>query len=305
MVCYGIYTIHLVFRSETIYKKEAFMKKLTALFLALLLALSLCTAGAAAADETVAIVLEPADDTLLTAEGLALFFVDRDAITEETETSVSWYKETTKDGKTERELVAEMPLIIRTTVNGARIYVPTDYEPSEELVDLVKQYEPEKDPNTIHEYGMHRILGQSCIERGLRYGACWHCYGIEFDIANGPHRYRDGVCTVCGRNKPVEEPVKEPEKEPEHVHTFGPWTPMDDEKNHGHACTGCGYFEMAGHRFGKFIESSEFFGHEASCTDCDYTVYEGHVFTDFENVMGIRQRSCKVCGFVQFGPSCI
>ena len=67
------------------------MKKFTALLLALLLALSLCTMGAAAADETVAIALEPADDTLLTAEGLALFFVDRDAITEETETSVSWY----------------------------------------------------------------------------------------------------------------------------------------------------------------------------------------------------------------------
>lgn len=72
------------------------MKKITALLLALLLALSLCTMGAAAADETVAIALEPTDDTLLTAEGLALFFVDRDAITEETETSVSWYKENDK-----------------------------------------------------------------------------------------------------------------------------------------------------------------------------------------------------------------
>ena len=91
------------------------MKKFTALLLALLLALSLCTMGAAAADETVTIVLEPADDTLLTAEGLALFFVDRAAVKEETETSVSWYKETTKDGKTERELVAEMPLIIKIT----------------------------------------------------------------------------------------------------------------------------------------------------------------------------------------------
>ena len=70
------------------------MKKITALLLALLLALSLCTMGAAA-DETVTIVLEPADDTLLTAEGLALFFVDRAAVKEETETSVSWYKETT------------------------------------------------------------------------------------------------------------------------------------------------------------------------------------------------------------------
>ena len=98
------------------------MKKFTALLLALLLALSLCTMGAAA-DETVTIVLEPADDTLLTAEGLALFFVDRDAITEETETSVSWYKETTKDGKTERELVAEMPLIIKITAVGPRIFV--------------------------------------------------------------------------------------------------------------------------------------------------------------------------------------
>lgn len=276
------------------------MKKLTALFLALLLALSLCTA-AVAADETVTIVLEPADDTLLTAEGLALFFIDRDAITEETETSVSWYKETTKDGKTERELVAEMPLIIRTTVNGARIYVPTDYEPSEELVDLVKQYEPEKDPNTIHEYGMHRILGQSCIERGLRYGACWHCYGIEFDIANGPHRYRDGVCTVCGRNKPVEEPVKEPEKEPEHVHTFDPWAPMDDEKNHGHACTECGYFEMAGHRFGDYRETE--YGHETVCKDCGYTIGGEHEFSGWAppDPTGWSQRYCTICNFVQFG----
>lgn len=74
------------------------MKKITALLLALLLALSLCTMGAAA-DETVTIVLEPADDTLLTAEGLALFFVDRAAVKEETETSVSWYKETTANGQ--------------------------------------------------------------------------------------------------------------------------------------------------------------------------------------------------------------
>ena len=48
------------------------MKKFTALLLALLLALSLCTMGAAAADETVAIALEPADDTLLTAGARAL-----------------------------------------------------------------------------------------------------------------------------------------------------------------------------------------------------------------------------------------
>ena len=58
------------------------MKKITALLLALVLAFSLCTM-VAATDETVTIVLEPADDTLLTAEGLALFFVDRAAIDEE------------------------------------------------------------------------------------------------------------------------------------------------------------------------------------------------------------------------------
>lgn len=122
------------------------MKKITALLLALLLALSLCTMGAAAADETVAIALEPTDDTLLTAEGLALFFVDRDAITEETETSVSWYKETTKDGKTERELVAEMPLIIKITAVGPRIFVADGYEPSKELIDLVKNTPPKRTP---------------------------------------------------------------------------------------------------------------------------------------------------------------
>ena len=123
------------------------MKKITALLLALLLALSLCTMGAAA-DETVTIVLEPADDTLLTAEGLALFFVDRDAITEKTETSVSWYKETTKAGKTERELVAEMPLIIKITAVGPRIFVADGYEPSKELIDLVKNHAPEKDADS-------------------------------------------------------------------------------------------------------------------------------------------------------------
>ena len=93
------------------------MKKITALLLALLLALSLCTMGAAAADETVTIVLEPADDTLLTAEGLALFFVDRDAITEETETSVSWYKETTArpsaSSSRKCRLSSKLPLLAR------------------------------------------------------------------------------------------------------------------------------------------------------------------------------------------------
>ncbi len=148
------------------------MKKITALLLALLLALSLCTMGAAAADETVAIALEPTDDTLLTAEGLALFFVDRDAITEETETSVSWYKETTKDGKTERELVAEMPLIIKITAVGPRIFVADGYEPSKELIDLVKKHAPEKDADSEHTYGWHRIFNQNCRWRGLRYGTC-------------------------------------------------------------------------------------------------------------------------------------
>ena len=114
------------------------MKKLTALFLALLLVLSLCTASAAAADETVTIVLEPADDTLLTAEGLALFFVDRDAVTEDTETSVSWYKETTTDGKTERELIEEMPLILEITAVGPRIFVAGGYEPPKEPYEKIR-----------------------------------------------------------------------------------------------------------------------------------------------------------------------
>ncbi len=123
------------------------MKKITALLLALLLALSLCTMGAAAADETVAIALEPADDTLLTAEGLALFFVDRDAITEKTETSVSWYKETTANGKTERELIEEMPLVIRPGKGGTetRIFVADGYKPTQALIDAVDKYAPEKD----------------------------------------------------------------------------------------------------------------------------------------------------------------
>ena len=105
------------------------MKKMTALLLALLLSLSLCTMGAAA-DETITIVLEPADDTLLTAEGLALFFVDRAAVKEETETSVFWYKETTANGKTERELIEEMPLVIRPGKGGTetRIFVADGYK---------------------------------------------------------------------------------------------------------------------------------------------------------------------------------
>lgn len=226
------------------------MKKITALLLALVLALSLCTAGAAA-DETVTIVLEPADDTLLTAEGLALFFVDRAAIEEETETAVSWYKETTANGKTERELIEEMPLVIKPGVGRAptRVYVADGYEPTQELIDLVAKYAPEKKLNTDHIYGMHRVLGQSCMETGLRYGTCWHCFGIEFDLAGGPHIREDGVCTVCGQKEEIADPTEEPEKpeEPEHTHTFGPWIPLDDGENHGHECTECGYFEMDAH----------------------------------------------------------
>ena len=53
------------------------MKKLTALLLALLLTLSVCAVFAAAADDaSVTVVLEPADETLLTADRLALFFVE-------------------------------------------------------------------------------------------------------------------------------------------------------------------------------------------------------------------------------------
>ena len=200
------------------------MKKITALLLALLLALSLCTMGAAA-DETVTIVLEPADDTLLTAEGLALFFVDRAAVKEETETSVSWYKETAKDGKTERELIAEMPLIIKITAVGPRIFVADGYEPSKELIDLVKNHAPEKDADSEHTYGWHRIFNQNCRWRGLRYGTCKDCFGIEFDLCQGNHSYKDGSCTVCGRSKPGEEP--------EHVHSFTPWTALDDGMHHG------------------------------------------------------------------------
>ena len=147
------------------------MKKITALLLALLLALSLCTMGAAA-DETITIVLEPADDTLLTAEGLALFFVDRAAVKEETETSVSWYKETTANGKTERELIEEMPLVIRPGKgrSATRIYVADGYEPTQELIDAVEKYAPEKDPDSEHVYRWHRVFNQDCSWRGLRYG---------------------------------------------------------------------------------------------------------------------------------------
>ena len=184
------------------------MKKITALLLALALALSLCTMGAAT-DETVTIVLEPADDTLLTAEGLALFFVDRDAIDEEIETSVFWYKETTKDGKTERELIEEMPLVIRPGKGGTetRIFVADGYKPTQALIDAVDKYAPEKDPDSEHVYRWHRVFNQDCSWRGLRYGTCRDYCGIEFDLARGPHIYGGYTdagdyhfrsCTVCG-----------------------------------------------------------------------------------------------------------
>ncbi len=216
------------------------MKKITALLLALLLALSLCTMGAAAADETVTIVLEPADDTLLTAEGLALFFVDRAAVKEETETSVSWYKETTANGKTERELIEEMPLVIRPGKGGTetRIFVADGYKPTQALIDAVDKYAPEKDPDSEHVYRWHRVFNQDCSWRGLRYGTCRDYCGIEFDLARGPHTYEDDTCTVCGRSKRGEEP--------EHVHSFTPWTPLDDGMHHGRECA-CGYSEMGEH----------------------------------------------------------
>lgn len=184
------------------------MKKITALLLALVLAFSLCTM-VAATDETVTIVLEPADDTLLTAEGLALFFVDRAAIDEEIETSVFWYKETTKDGKTERELIEEMPLVIRPGKGGTetRIFVADGYKPTQALIDAVDKYAPEKDPDSEHVYRWHRVFNQDCSWRGLRYGTCRDYCGIEFDLARGPHIYGSYTdagdyhfrsCTVCG-----------------------------------------------------------------------------------------------------------
>lgn len=186
------------------------MKKLTALLLALLLTLSVCAVFAAAADDaSVTVVLEPADETLLTADRLALFFVDRDAIDEEIETSVSWYKETTKDGKTERELLEEMPLVIRPGKGGTetRIFVADGYKPSQTLIDAVRSYAPEKDPDSEHVYRWHRVFNQDCRWIGLRYGTCEDYCGIEFDLARGPHTYGGYTdagdyhvrsCTVCG-----------------------------------------------------------------------------------------------------------
>lgn len=234
------------------------MKKLTALLLAIVLAFSLCTAAVAADEESVTIVLVPEDETLLTAEDLALFFVDRDAIEEETETSVSWYKKTTKDGKTERELVAEMPLIIKITAVGPRIYVVDGYEPSKELIDLVKNHAPEKDPDSEHEYRWHRIFNQNCRWRGLRYGTCKDCYGIEFDLCRGNHSYKDGACTVCGKEDPNG-----------HKHTL--YCDYNDEK-HFIGCETCDYEESGPHEFGPIIEDHDEYGSifYKECYVCGY-----------------------------------
>ena len=76
---------------------------------------------------------------------------------------------------------------------------------------------------------------------------------------------------------------------------------MDDEKNHGHACTGCGYFEMAAHRFGQYEEAE--YGHKAVCMDCGYTISENHQFSKWAppDPTGWSQRRCTICNFVQFG----
>ena len=231
------------------------MKKLTALLLALLLTVSLCTGFAAAADESVAIVLEPADETLLTAEDLALFFVDRDAVDEEIETSVSWYKETTKDGKTERELIEEMPLVIKITAVGPRIFAADGYKPSQELIDLVDKYAPEKDPDSEHEYRWHRIFNQDCRWRGLRYGTCKDCFGIEFDLACGNHSYENGVCTVCGGEDPDG-----------HVHDYNRWIPQDDEKTHARECATCGHRQVGTHTYGE----EQWIGNTVRYQECIY-----------------------------------
>ena len=220
------------------------MKKVIALFLTLLLMFSLCAVLALADNETAAIVLEPADEKLLTAEGLALFFVDRDAVEEEIETSVSWYKETTKDGKTERELVEEMPLVLTPGKGGAptRIFVADGYKPTQELIDLVEKYAPEKDKGSEHEYRWHRIFNQDCRWRGLRYSTCRDCFGIEFDLASGEHVKAEKrivvgsgevavdivYCTICGHvfSETYPEPTVEPPPTPTPTPTVPPtYTP--------------------------------------------------------------------------------
>lgn len=269
------------------------MKKLTALLLAIVLAISLCTAAVAADDESVTIVLVPEDETLLTAEDLALFFVDRDAVDEEIETSVSWYKETTKDGKTERELVEEMPLIIKITAVGPRIFVDVSdgYNPSQELIDLVKAYAPEKDPNSEHEYRWHRIFKQSCRWLGLRYGTCKDCYGIEFDLCRGNHSYKDGACTVCGKKDPDEEPG-------ECEHEFGNY--IDNSDDHYRECIKCGYKEISNHDDPGSCETIDSEEHRFFCQTCDHTFYsEEHnwerSYTEVSDGVEVND-TCKDCG---------
>ena len=102
-----------------------------------------------------------------------------------------------------------MPLVIRPGKGRSetRIFVADGYQPPEELIDAMEKYAPEKDTSGTHHYCMHRIFGQSCLETGLRYGTCWHCLGIEFDLARGSHIYGGYTdagdyhfrsCTVCG-----------------------------------------------------------------------------------------------------------
>ena len=97
------------------------------------------------------------------------------------------------------------------------------------------KYAPEKGPDSEHVYRWHRVFNQDCSWRGLRYGTCRDYCGIEFDLARGPHTYEDDTCTVCGRTT-----------EEEHVHSFGPWTALDDGMHHGRECA-CGYSEMGEH----------------------------------------------------------
>ena len=133
-----------------------------------------------------------------------------------------------------------MPRVIRPGKGGTetRIFVADGYKPTQALIDAVDKYAPEKDPDSEHVYRWHRVFNQDCSWRGLRYGTCRDYCGIEFDLARGPHTYEDDTCTVCGRSKPGEEP--------EHVHSFTPWTPLDDGMHHGRECA-CGYSEMGEH----------------------------------------------------------
>lgn len=289
------------------------MKKLTALLLAIVLAISLCTIISVADDESATIVLVPEDETLLTAEGLALFFVDRDAVKEETETSVSWYKETTKDGKSERELVEEMPLIIKITAVGPRIFTADGYIPSLKLVDLVAAYAPEKDPDSEHTYGWHRIFNQDCRWRGLRYGTCKDCFGIEFDLANGNHTYEDGSCIICGSlltpaatPAPTAEPTADPTTAPTEDpcdHEFGNY--IDNTDNHYRACSKCGYEEISNHDDPEACTYDED-SHRFYCQTCQHTFIEGeHEFGDIiverdDEGHKLIYAECRICGYRNF-----